>query len=206
MMLTGDALYFFAADPAGGWLWKSDGTAAGTVHVAPMDAQRNYSSLMAADSGLLFFLTQQSPGLVTSSLWKSDGTPEGTVLVRDFATDGVQQCIPEIVCPPEGPSELTALAGDAVLLVANDGVHGRLLWRSDGTAAGTAMVPPGVTAAGLTRFGDAVFFRGSDPSHGAELWRTDGTGPGTRRVKDTAPGRDDGYPGGMPVLQDHLYF
>ena len=38
------------------------------------------------------------------------------------------------------PGSFAALPDDTVLFAADDGVHGRELWRTDGTAAGTAMV------------------------------------------------------------------
>ena len=43
---------------------------------------------------------------------------------------------------PSGPANpgLMRAAGSEVFFVASDGVHGTELWRTDGTAAGTAMV------------------------------------------------------------------
>ena len=208
LIRAGELLYFFAWDGVASSLWKSDGTEAGTVRVATLDPARSPSSLMAADSGLLFFLTAQySSDVVTYSLWRSDGSEAGTALVRDFAADYPGVC--PGFCFPYGPSGLTPLRANTVLFVANDGVSGRQLWSSDGSAAGTATVLPSsgpVLPGPLTRFRDLVYFDAFDAAHGDELWRTDGTGPGTALFKDTAPGALYGYPFAMTVFRDRLYF
>lgn len=205
---AGDLLYFFAWDGVAVSLWKSDGTEAGSIPIAALGSGRTPSSLTVADSGLLFFLTQQSSnGVVTYSLWRSDGTEAGTALVRDFAADYPSVCPGS--CFPYGPSNLTPLRANTVLLIANDGVSGRQLWSSDGTAAGTAPVVPGsgpVLPGTLTRFHDLVYFDAFDAAHGDQLWRTDGTGPGTALFKDTAPGALYGNPYAMTVFRDRLYF
>jgi ELWxxDGT repeat protein len=91
------------------------------------------------------------------------------------------------------PSSLTAF-DDRLLFTANDGVHGRELWATDGTAAGTAMVKDIQAGAGgsspfeLTPADGVFYFSANDGVHGLELWRSDGTAAGTRLVEDVAPG------------------
>jgi ELWxxDGT repeat protein len=104
---------------------------------------------------------------------------------------------------------------------ANDGVHGRELWRTDGTASGTwyvADINPGsigssgggvsgsepddsmVVAAGR------LFFNARDGVHGGELWTSDGTPEGTHLVKDVSPVQ---YYHGLQWLtsvDDHVYY
>jgi ELWxxDGT repeat protein len=60
--------------------------------------------------------------------------------------------------------------------------HGRQLWRSDGTVAGTVVItnvnpgPAGLAPAGIAPFSDATaMFSGNDGRHGREPWVTDGT-------------------------------
>jgi ELWxxDGT repeat protein len=68
------------------------------------------------------------------------------------------------------------------------------LWRSDGTAAGTARLAdiapgdPSSEPSELVGVNGLLFFSAYDSAHGRELWRSDGTPQGTTLVKDIAPG------------------
>jgi len=181
-------LFFTAFDPArGGQLWKSDGTAEGTV---PLKAVGVFQTAVVGD--MLFFVGND--GRTGSELWKSDGTAEGTVLVKDIRTDTYPGGYPK----SSAPEDLTVLDG-IVYFVADDGVHGRELWRSDGTADGTVLVKDIKPGAGfghirsLTSTGGSLFFAADDGVTGLELWKSDGTEAGTELVKDIFPG--ELYPG-----------
>ncbi len=71
---------------------------------------------------------------------------------------------------------------------------GTELWRTDGTASGTALVAdvcPGTCSSNPSHLGSIdgiAYFSANDGTHGAELWRTDGTPEGTYLVKDANPG------------------
>jgi ELWxxDGT repeat protein len=79
---------------------------------------------------------------------------------------------------------------------AEDGVHGRELWKTDGTEDGTMMVKdinPGTNSSALMSVGlnimdGMLFFICDDGTHGPELWRSDGTTAGTKIVADFVPG------------------
>ncbi len=108
-----------------------------------------------------------------------------------------------------GPRAPAAL-GNTLLFRASDGA-GAELWRSDGTAAGTARVrdiPPGAGSSEpreLTRVGSTVFFVADDGSRGAELWKTDGTETGTQLVKDIWPGAAGSQPHELVAVGDTLF-
>jgi ELWxxDGT repeat protein len=91
--------------------------------------------------------------------------------------------------------------GSTTYFTADDGVHGRELWRTDGTAAGTAMVKdinPGSAASNVGNLGNlngTLFFTADDGTHGSELWKSDGTAAGTTLVKDINPGGGTDYYG-----------
>ncbi len=79
------------------------------------------------------------------------------------------------------PSQLSSLvsAGDKVYFVASDSIHGKELWRTDGTSSGTVMVQdlrPGTAGSNptdLTLIGDNLFFIANDGGNILQLWRLD---------------------------------
>lgn len=87
------------------------------------------------------------------------------------------------------PSELTNVGG-TLMFTANDGTHGRELWKSHGTSGGTGQVlnvNPGAHSSSpgdLTNVDLTLFFAANDGTHGRELWKSDGTRAGTQLVRN----------------------
>jgi ELWxxDGT repeat protein len=186
---------FFGAghDDSGLELWKSDGTEAGTVLVKDIAPGNSLASLDApgfANIGdTVYFVAND--GTTGFELWKSDGTEAGTALVKDILADGSG-------LPAAGGLSFTVV-GNAVYFYANDGVHGRELWKSDGTEAGTALVKDvwaGASSSKTGAFADPVnvsgllYFSATDGTSAVGLWRTDGTEAGTKLVSLTTGGID----------------
>lgn len=177
--------------------------------------------------GLFGFLASKSTpalylraddGIHGIELWTSDGTAAGTVMVKDI-NPGEESGLLEA-----GDSSSSGFmeVGATLFFVGDDGVHGRELWKSDGTAAGTQIVKdiweadggnsdPG----GLTKHGSMVYFSADDGLHGRELWRSDGTTAGTVLVKNIntfsypydPPGSDaSSKPWGFVSQGSYLYF
>ena len=80
--------------------------------------------------------------------------------------------------------------------IANDGIHGKELWKTDGTLSGTVMVKDINTGSGdgaiycLESVNNVLYFRGDDGTNGNELWKSDGTTSGTIMVKDINSGSE----------------
>src|SRR5215211_5963222 len=135
---VGNTVYFSAYNGINGSeLWKSDGTAAGTMLVKQIDpGETGYAylgNLTAVDNTLFFTVADATHGV---ELWRSDGSTKGTALVKDI-NPGVAGA---------SPSALTNING-TLFFDADDGVHGRELWTSDGTDHGTALaydLAPGI--------------------------------------------------------------
>ena len=198
-------LYFKAMDGSRGFeLWKSDGTTEGTVLVADVEPEGSSDpyELTVLGDHLYFTAFSHATG---EELWRTDGTAAGTELVLD-ANPGPESSFFSFSVFPE-----MIAAGDALYYAAWDEA-GLELWRSDGTAAGTARladVYPGAESshpAGLAEAGGVVYFRAFDNEAGGELWKTDGTTAGTVSVGDLRPGPGSSNPNGLAEFGGALFF
>ena len=190
---------FFAggSGPDGEELWVSDGTAAGTrrvTDIAPLGSSAP-TDLTALNGKLYFTADDMTNG---RQLWVSDGTAAGTRLAATINTGApagspwLQPTVGGIVRPRE-----VVAAGGKLFVVGFDPAHGRQLWVSDGTTAGTTRLTDIGTVsmmssvkdagiAGLTAVGSRVYFVAGDPTNGRQVWVSDGTAAGTRMVKAVA--------------------
>jgi ELWxxDGT repeat protein len=197
------SLFFSAADATGRHLWKSDGTATGTVALPTLDPH-NLTNV----NGTLFFSAYEGTGTTGYELWKSDGTAAGTVLVKDINP----------FWPSSYPSNLTNVNG-TLFFSAKDRATGIELWKSDGTEAGTVLVkdifpggypdPNSSGPSNLTNVNGTLFFSAFDGwTHGWGLWKSDGAEAGTVLLKDTDPGNegDRGGPKNLTNVNGTLFF
>lgn len=189
MTAVGGLVYFTADDAVHGReLWKSNGTAAGTVLVKDITPQggSRIASLTNVN-GLLYFEVRVDEDQI--QLWKSDGTTTGTLLIKNFPTVDSYSSL----------GNFTSFGGK-LYFTAGDSSRGRELWKSDGTAAGTVVVKDiyngglGSNPRELTVVGDTLYFSADDSARGRELWKTSGTAAGTVIVKDIAAGTNGSAP------------
>jgi ELWxxDGT repeat protein len=173
-------LYFLANNgTSGSELWRSDGSATGTYRVRETAVGWDGAHSLVKGGDKLFFINYSVDH--GYELWVSDGTEEGTHEVKDIGEGtssgvGYDDFVDRLVSHEDG-----------VYFTADDGVHGKELWNSDGTADGTFMVKDffpgqniyGVSLADATAIGNKMFFRFGE----AEVWSTEGTEATTTLVK-----------------------
>jgi ELWxxDGT repeat protein len=209
---AGGELFLLLRAADGLSLWRTDGTAAGTIELLGPEAGLWDGSGLYAAGGRVFF-TAYDGGFV-QRLWATDGSVAGTRQVGESFSNPIG--LTEL----DGKLYFFALGSDSrQSLWRTDGtaatalntvqvksfgyetqpvpaVHaGRLwffvrelnnvaLWSSDGTAAGTRSEPLlGLPEASfMASIGSKLLISGYVPGSGIELWATDGTPEGTRKV------------------------
>lgn len=190
---VGDTLYFAHYTVAqGSELWKSDGTAAGTVMVADLVPGRSSAPMMLTDfNGRLAFFAEVENDTSYGRIWVSDGTAATTHVVSQDTQVA-------------GAPGLT-LAGGRLIFTGGNGTMGGL-FSSDGTEAGTTFISPLIsTFAAQVTLGNFTYFA----SYGVvdmELWRTDGTAAGTVLMRDIFPGMFGSGPGLLTPVGGALFF
>jgi len=184
-------------------LWKSDGTATGTMLISNAigDEVGYYQTTLVAANGKLFFGSFDDSNTASFELWVSDGTPNGAHLLKDIQ-------------PGPSSSNLSNLKaiGNQLFFVADDGVHGAELWTSDGTTDGTHMVKEitlfgGATITEMVEWHNKIYFVANDQVHGSQIWISDGSETGTQlmapmgQIGGLAPN-----PTGLTPYGDLLFF
>jgi len=196
-------ILFFAADGGQGEeLWKYDGTDTTLVRdIEPGSGDSGPSSLTRLGDSVIFGAFNNVTG---TELWISDGTEDGTVILKDTAL-GTNH---------KNTKNATFLVNvnDVIYFRANDRIHGRSLWRTDGTTDGTTIMDVFTFASrdsdpsNLSIANGLLYFAADDFDHGNELWVSDGTEGGTRLVKDIYPGGEDSDPSWFTALGDVVVF
>ena len=202
--------YIGSGNPLNFELYKYDTTMPGSASNPSLVKNMNGGShsnpqdLTAVGNSFFFKARAQDAvgNFLGYELWMSDGTTSGTVLVKDIA--------------PGSPGGMDGAPyftedwnGTVVFFAADDDVHGKELWVSDGTAAGTVMVadinPNGDSSpAYLTIFNNELYFRANGGTNGHELWKYDGTT--TSMVADINTGFTSSTPKDLTVFNNELYF
>lgn len=188
----------------GSELCQTDGTAAGTRVLDLVTGTASSNAGEAALWGTRLYFSACTPQEGCEP-WSSDGTLAGSGMLKDVYPGKTSGFSGEVFIPMEG----------GLLFVGSAPGGSGLLWKTDGTAAGTVPVKdltaPGASGSryglnlrGSMRFGGAVLFAGDDGVHGQELWRTDGTEAGTRMVVDVTPAQLEGDASGMRAHDDWL--
>lgn len=181
-------------------LWSTDGTRPGTRLVADIrtaDVGGSFPRQLIPAGQVVGFVADapDSTGTLRPGYWKSGGTAASTVLLGDLPS-----------CNQE-PLLRGGLPDGSFLFFCDS-----VLWRGDGTAAGTFSLLPASRSLGsplLVISGDSIFFSSSnsDEEEAAdELWVSHGLRGDAHRVADFAPGTFSVYTEDPTPLQGRLIF
>ena len=181
-------------------LWRTDGTVAGTSIVEIFHNGWGIGHLTEYN-GQLYFSYGNGSSDPQTGLWVSDGTLAGTNLAVNFGSSGsysspYAHLSNQINGLQQSKSNGFIILNQEMYFVANDGIHGNELWKSDGTLAGTSMVKDinsgssSSNIGAMVKVGNEIFFRADDSANpgswdNSNLWKSDGTEVGTVMVKDT---------------------
>ncbi len=209
--------YFTADDGVNGnEIWMTDGTTAGTMllkDIKPGSSAGVASLTSTILNGKIIFMASEG---TTSGweLWTSDGTSSGTVMLKDI-NPGPGSSYPVFLLK-RNSWELAVLGGKAFFF-ADNGVDGKELWVTDGTAAGTQLLKD-INPGGVSGFDDTetdlstvilngkLYFTAATATTGSELWVTDGTSAGTNLLKDLNPGVASSVPLELTLCQGKIIF
>jgi len=164
MVVSGDSVYFWASDN-GSYavnLWRSDGTATGTIRITNLGNEKQSPGAVAAigTHGAIF-----TDGYATR-LFVTDGSIEGMSVVANL--NGIDSLTFDHMVTARG-----------VVYFAGAGE----LWRTDGTASGTrrvAQIGNGSSIEQMMELNGTLFLvvQGASFDDGYEIWRSDGTRDG----------------------------
>ena len=202
-------LYFAASDGVNGReLWKSDGTAAGTVLVKDIQIGSNGSDpkSLVNVNGKLFFAA--SDGAQLNQLWQSDGTANGTTLITSIVLGAN--------APTTFPADLTNINGTLFFRAGRAGSffdqQTPILWKSDGTAAGTDIIDGSPShVVHLTNVNGTLFFSANVSTqnlgmYNSELWKLASTGVNPTLVRDIRSDGQSSYPSSLTNVNGTLFF
>jgi ELWxxDGT repeat protein len=143
-------------------LWKTNGTAGGTVLVKDL-TNKAYNSNLCEMNGIIYFITSYQDlvwGHTIHELWKSDGTLNGTVAVTNWTNSG--------------------LGNNITIRSFNNKIYFSG-YESDGTIGGTiqnGVFLPLISESCLLN--NMIYYRGND----GKIWKTDGSIAGTLQAVD----------------------
>ena len=184
---TPSRLYFLADDDDDLWLWRSDGTEAGTERVLPSVIE----DLFALGDAVLFAYDDFVTG---EELWRADAT-------------SVEQVIDLMPGPDGARIRILGVIGDRLIFKGrDDAADGDELWSTDGTPGD--ITPLGVfddieTSEPAVAFQDHLYFVATGAGQGEELWRTDGF---TVEMVDLERGPTPSFPEKLVAGSERLFF
>lgn len=204
------ALYFAAKEMTNGSeLWTSDGTSAGTKIVKKIFAdyrsgiRENNRDFAVLNGKMIFAAIDTVPTGI--ELWQSDGTDAGTNMLKDIIVLGTH---PDPHTFGAEPRNFAVSGGKMFFSGINTTSMEKVLYETDGTAAGTKRLDPGMPPGYIVTenyylHNGGIYYGGP----GGQLWRYNISTEQAALVKDIDPR----YVGGnsfppMAEMNGKLYF
>lgn len=182
--------YFVGTTP-NSLLWRSDGTFAGTDSIPVMGLKTPTSFTVV--NNLLFFIG--STNTSGTELWRTDGTVAGTFMLKDIWSNTGNG----LTGSSSAYNPYLGVYNNELYFLANDGIHGGEIWKSDGTTAGTVILKdiyPGLVSSNIRDFkvgNNGIYFLADNQINGHEPWYSDGTANNTHLIKDLTLGTASTY-------------
>lgn len=203
MVAFNGSIYFSARDHNGGGLFKTDGTASGTMKVRALNSIRQ---IRVVNGKLLLIGDSSGSRNGPHDLWVSDGTEAGTKFLvgfGDYSDSDIQHI---------------AVLGNEMFFVASKTENSsKAIYKSDGTPEGTKLIFDEMTHPQFPNTDiDDIFTCGQYVYFGvktiyshylspmAEIWRTDGTPGNTKKVATSQSGYNSIFD--VTCLNEDIYY
>lgn len=198
-------LYFVGNDMVNGYeLWKTDGTAAGTVMVKEInpakgmfDSKSEISQLTVMGNNLYFFANETTDE-DSLQIWKTNGTAAGTERIVSYKISNTET--------------VNSLTATSTHIYYTYNKNGTSIYKSDGTTAGTSVFLANCDPYHLTELNGELLFQTTTTSPTvSHLCITSNDAQGYTILKDADPGVIDvsvnsTYYMPMNVVAGKLYF
>jgi ELWxxDGT repeat protein len=201
---VGPLLLFIADDGDGPAIWRTDGTARGTrvVRRPGPEGPTDPRELVHSDGLVYFTASDVKHG---RELWVTDGTAAGTRQLRDIRSGALGSDPDELTAGPPWHGGITFAADDAI--------HGREPWRTDGSPRGTRLLrdvnegregAAGSDPQSLLLLNFNLTLSVDDGIRGRELWPT--FSDRDDEILDVMPGPEGSDPRHLTEAGPHEFF
>lgn len=167
----GNLLFTKSNISSGNEIWVSNGFGTNSTILKDINTtgSSNASNFTTIDTITYFIADDGINGL---ELWKTDGSALGTTLVKDINVGSLGSF------DVSTTKQLYNLNG-VLYFVANNGISGKEIWKSDGTPTGTLLLKDAYAGCQsnspsyLILNGTSIIYTGTNGNTGQELWKCD---------------------------------